>query len=91
MRAIWGVICGVLGLLIVLGLVGVLAKKQLAATGQSVPVLAVPAPGGESPTSQPVAKVQAQTQSQSQQIQQQYKQALDGAMQQARPEPEEKQ
>ena len=89
MRAIWGVICGVLGLLIVLGLVGVLAKKQLAATGQSVPVLAVPAPGGESPTSQPVAKVQAQ--SQSQQIQQQYKQALDGAMQQARPEPEEKQ
>lgn len=82
MRAIFGV----LSLLIVLAVVGVLVKKQLASTQQAIPALAVPAPGGGSTATQPAATVPEQ----SQQIQQQYKQAVEGAMQQARPMPEEK-
>ena len=53
-------IFGLVGLLVALAIVGVVVKKQLAATQQS------------------------------QQIQQQYKQAIEGAMQQPRPMPEDK-
>ena len=76
MRAIFGV----LSLLLVLAVVGLLVKKQLASTQQAVPALMLPAP------TNPEATVQQQ----SQQIQQQYKQAIDAAMQQARPMPDEK-
>ncbi len=76
---------GVLGLVIALGAVGLIIKKQLAANRQAIPVLAVPAPAGPDGT-KPASTVQEQ----SQQIQQQYKQAIEGAMQQARPLPDEK-
>ena len=82
MRAIFGV----LSLLIVLAVVGVLVKKQLSSTQQAIPALTLPAPSAGSTDTKPAATVQEQ----SQQIQQQYKQALEGAMQQARPMPEEK-
>ena len=85
MRAIFGV----LSLLLVLALVGLLVKKQLASTQQAIPALTLPAPttaGAEAAPTQPVGTVPAQ----SQQIQQQYKQAMDAAVQQARPMPDEK-
>ena len=85
MRAIFGV----LSLLLVLAVVGLLVKKQLVSTRQAIPALALPAPtpaGAEPMPTKPVGTVQAQ----SQQIQQQYKQAIDAAMQQARPMPDEK-
>ncbi len=82
MRAIFGV----LSLLIVLAVVGLLVKKQLSSTRQAIPALAAPAPGAEGLAIKPAATVPEQ----SQQVQQQYKQALEGAMQQARPMPEEK-
>ncbi len=71
------------GLLIALAIVGVVVKKQLAATQQSVPALAVPAPNGSGAAAPTVRE-------QSQQVQQQYKQAVEGAMQQARPMPDDK-
>ncbi|HEY0202462.1 MAG TPA: hypothetical protein VGC24_12285 [Burkholderiaceae bacterium] len=77
MRAGFGLIALVLALLVV----GVLVKKQLAATVAPAPSLALP---GAAPVS-PGATVREQ----SQQIQQQYKQALDAAVQQPRPEPDE--
>ena len=81
MRAVFGI----LGLLLVLVIVGFVARKQLAATRQAVPALAVPAvEGAPSLAVNPDASVKAQ----SQQIQQQYRQALDAAMQQARPGPD---
>jgi hypothetical protein len=69
-------IAGVLSLLLVLGIVGVLAKKQLNAT--SVPPALVTATPGAAPLQQ------------SQQVQQQVKQSVEAAMQQARPMPDEK-
>jgi hypothetical protein len=85
MRAIFGV----LSLLLVLAVVGLLVKKQLASTQQAIPALTLPAPGSagaEPAPARPVGTVQQQ----SQQIQQQYRQAIDAAMQQARPMPDEK-
>lgn len=90
MRAIFGV----LSLLLVLAVVGLLVKKQLASTQQAIPALTSPALASSAPTSsdadatstKPMGTVRAQ----SQQIQQQYKQAMDAAMQQARPMPDEK-
>jgi predicted lipid-binding transport protein (Tim44 family) len=79
MRAIFGV----LGLVVVLGIVGWLAKTQLASTRQTVPSLAVP---GAEAASAPAATVRDQ----SQQIQQQIKQSVEAAMQQARPMPDDK-
>lgn len=80
-------IFGILSLLVTLAIVGVLVKKQLTATSQTMPALVVPAAAGAGDTAaQPTGTVKQQ----SQQIQQQYKQAIDNAMQQARPEPEEK-
>jgi hypothetical protein len=83
MRAIFGV----LGLVVVLGIVGWLAKTQLASTRQAVPSLAVP--GTDSP-SVPASAPAATLREQSQQIQQQVKQSLEAAMQQARPMPDDK-
>ncbi len=79
-------IFGLVGLLVALAIVGVVVKKQLAATQQSVPALAVPAPPGGSASGAHAPTVREQ----SQQIQQQYKQAIEGAMQQPRPMPEDK-
>lgn len=64
-------ILGVLGLLVALGVVAVVAKKQLTAQQQTIPASAVSVP------------------QQSQHIQQQYKQAIDSALQQSRPMPDE--
>ena len=83
MRAIFGV----LSLVVVLLVVVVLAKKQLTSTQQAVPVLALPALTG--PDGAPVNQGMT-SQEQSQQIQQQYKQAIDNAMQQPRPMPDDK-
>lgn len=74
---------GIVGLVIALAIVGMLAKKQLTSTRAVVPALQIP---GVAPASAPTGTVREQ----SQQIQQQYKQALDAAMQQARPMPDEK-
>ena len=85
MRAIFGV----LSLLLVLAVIGLVVKKQLASNQQAIPALTLPAPtssGAESTSTKPEGTVQEQ----SQQIQQQYKQAIDAAMQQARPVPDEK-
>jgi hypothetical protein len=79
MRAIFGV----LGLVLVLGIVGWLAKTQLASNRKAIPSLAVP---GTEPGSAPAGTVREQ----SQQIQQQVKQSLEAAMQQARPMPDDK-
>jgi predicted lipid-binding transport protein (Tim44 family) len=79
MRAIFGV----LGLVLVLGIVGWLAKTQLASNRQAVPSLVVP---GAEPSSAPLGNAREQ----SQQIQQQIKQSVEAAMQQARPMPDDK-
>ena len=80
-------IFGILSLLVTLAIVGVLVKKQLSATRQTMPALVVPATAtGDGSAAQPSGTVRQQ----SQQIQQQYKQAIDNAMQQARPEPDDK-
>ena len=70
MRAMFGV----LGLLLVLAIVGLLAKKQL---GTASPTLPQTTPG-------------ATVQQQSQQVQQQVKESVEAAMQQARPVPDDK-
>ncbi|WP_411883363.1 hypothetical protein [Polaromonas sp. YR568] len=75
MRGIFSLV----GLLVVLAIVGLLVKKQMS-TQISVP----PAPG------MPAVSADAPPQVQSQQAQQQVKQAVEGALQQARPMPEEK-
>ena len=80
MRAIFGV----LSLLVVLAIVGVLAKKQLSAASQPAATLAVPGVAASSDVVGQPATVKAQ----SAQIQQQYKQAIDNAMQQPRPMPD---
>jgi hypothetical protein len=69
MRALFGIA----SLLIVLTIVGILAKKQLGGTASVAPATA---PG-------------ASPQQQSQHIQQQIQQTVEGAMQQARPMPED--
>lgn len=79
MRALFGIV----SLLLVLAIVGVLVKKQLApaplapATADGSVLLPVPAEGST-------------VRQQSQQIQQQYRQKLEGAMQQVRPMPDDK-
>ena len=92
MRAVLGIV----SLLLVLAVVGLLAKKQLSATRLAVPALqqsmppgqtshgkATPAAGTASPTA-PAASVRAQ----SQQLQQQYKERVEGLVQQPRPMPD---
>ena len=77
---------GLVGLLIALALVGLLVKKQLAATQQAIPALQLPAVQGEAgPDAAPATTVKEQ----SRQIEQQYKQAIEGAMQKSRPVPDD--
>ncbi|RZJ12482.1 MAG: hypothetical protein EON50_11270 [Acidovorax sp.] len=83
MRAVFGLV----GLVVVLAVVGVLAKKQLSAVRTPVPSLQT-APAGSAAA--PASAVPAATvRDQSQQIQQQVKQQMEGLMQQARPMPED--
>jgi hypothetical protein len=79
MRAVFGLV----GLVVVLAIVGLLAKKQLSATRAPVPALQTDP--GAAPASAPPATVREQ----SQQVQQQVKQQMEGLMQQARPMPED--
>ncbi|MCJ0763222.1 hypothetical protein [Variovorax terrae] len=74
------VIFGVLSLLIAVAVIGVLAKKQLAAvaTPVAVPGAVAPAAPGATPRQQ------------SEQMQQQVRQTVEGLMQQARPMPDDK-
>ncbi|MES2424113.1 MAG: hypothetical protein V4562_06780 [Pseudomonadota bacterium] len=69
---------GVLGLLVVLAIVGVLAKKQLTSLPAPAPATDATRPTG---VTAPV---------QSKQFQQQYKQAVEAAIQPARPMPDDK-
>jgi hypothetical protein len=79
MRALFGVV----GLLIVLAIVGMLAKKQMSSVNEiKVPTIA----GAASAPAQPGATVQQQSQN----IQQQYKEAAEAAVQQPRTVPDEK-
>lgn len=66
---------GVLGLLVVVVIVGVLAKKQL--TAGVAPASTASVPGVATPAGTPQQQVQ------------QFQKAVEGAMQQARPQPEE--
>lgn len=79
MRAIFGV----LSLLMVVAVIGVLAKKQLS----PAPVKLAPADAG---LAVPALADGATPQQQSQQIQNQVRQSLETTMQQARPMPEDK-
>lgn len=72
---------GLVGLLIVLAVVGTLARKQMTVARLPMPV---PVEAGSAP-----APAQGNSALQSQQIQQQFKQAVEGAMQ-ARPVPDDK-
>lgn len=72
------VIFGVLSLLVVVAIVGILAKKQLGAVAPAAQPAAATAPG-----TPPVLSGTPQ-----QQVQQ-YQQAVQGAMQQARPMPDD--
>ena len=85
MRAIFGV----LSLLIVVAVVGVLAKKQLGSVSE-IKVPAVVAPAASDGPTPPAANPAGNLQQQSQQIQQQFKAAAEAGMQQARPTPDEK-
>ena len=77
---------GLAGLLIALVIVGMLVKRQLAATQQAMPALQLPAvQGAAGPDAAPGATVKQQ----SRQIEQQYKQAIEGAMQKARSVPDD--
>lgn len=84
MRAVFGV----LSLLIVVAVIGVLAKKQLGSMSSTTPALvpAAPMAGAPMPATTPGANVAEQ----SQQMQQQTKQAMESMLQQARPMPDEK-
>jgi len=73
MRAVFGVV----GLLVVLAIVGVLAKKQMGAL-TTTPAGVTGLPAGATP------------QQQSQQIQKQISQTVEGTLQQARPMPDDK-
>jgi flagellin-like protein len=70
-------ISGVLGLLIVMAVVALLAKKQLGAVSVTAPGISVPASG-------------TTPQQQGQQIQKQIGQAVENSLQQTRPMPDDK-
>ena len=81
-------IFGVLSLLLVVAIVGFLAKKQLASVNE-IKVPSVNA-SGTAGTAGPTINPSGNVQQQSQQIQQQFKAAAEAAVQQARPMPDEK-
>jgi hypothetical protein len=70
---------GIVSLLVALAVVGMVIKKQLTATRTAIPVLQ-PTAGASEPVN---------VRQQSQQVQEQYRKALEGALQQARPMPED--
>ena len=72
---------GLVGVLVVLAVVSMVMKKQLAAVNAPVPALQTPA--GGSPAAAATKREQAQA------VQQQYRQAVEGAMQAPRPTGEE--
>ena len=78
-------VLGIVSVLLVLAMVGLLAKKQLASTRSAVPVLVQPA--ADATGAAPAASVR----NQSQQVQQQYKQAVEGLVQHPRPMPDDAQ
>jgi H+/gluconate symporter-like permease len=81
------IVFGLIGLVVVLAIVATLAKKQLGSVSEiKVPLVTGTASGTAPPTVDPNASLQQQ----SQQIQQQYKQAIEGALQQSRPMPDDK-
>ena len=81
-------VIGMVSLLLVLAVVGLLAKKQLTGTRSAVPVLVQPAGGLPNVgAAAPTTSVRTQ----SQQVQQQYKQAVEGLVQQPRPMPDDAQ
>ena len=71
------VVFGVLSLLIVVAIIGILAKKQLS----SIAPAAAPAPAADGSMAAPTGTPKQQVQ--------QFKQAVDAQMQQARPMPDE--
>jgi hypothetical protein len=75
-------IFGVLGLVIILLVVGVLVKKQLTGTPPSVAAM----PAGLPTTTATTGNTRQQ---QAQEVQQQFKEALDTALQQPRPMPDD--
>ena len=79
-------IFGVLSLLIVLLLVGLLAKKQLGATS----TIKLPATPDAAQLVLPAASAGGNAQQQTQQIEQQFKASVEAAVQQARPMPDDK-
>lgn len=81
MRAVFGLV----GLVVALAIMGVLVKKQLAATRAPVPALQAPAAPGSAAAPAATGNVREQ----SQQVQQQVKQQVEGLMQQARPMPDD--
>ncbi len=76
---------GLVSLVLALGLVGVLVRKQM--TAMSSPGLQAPSAPA---TAAATPSLPGNAAEQSQQIQRQYRQALAGALQQARPMPDEK-
>jgi hypothetical protein len=77
---------GLIGLVVVLAIVGILAKKQLGAVSN----IKLPEAAGAAGVVVPAADPQASVKAQSQQMQEQVKKALDAAMQQQRPMPDDK-
>lgn len=80
-------ILGVLSLLVVVAVVGLLAKKQLS-VNTSIRLPPATAASASTPTGNLSAG--ATVPQQSQQLQQQIKQSVEATMQQARPEPDDK-
>ncbi len=81
MRAIFSIV----GLLLVVAIVGFLAKSQFGSVSKSLS-----APLNDSGITLPTTTPGATAQQQSQEIQTQIKQSVDAAMQQTRPMPDEK-
>jgi hypothetical protein len=81
MRAIFGI----LSLLVVVAVVGMLAKKQLHSVADIQPI-----PQDGRPSTLPTTAPGATVQQQSLQIQQQVKKSVEESMQQTRPVPEDK-
>ena len=79
MRAVFGV----LSLVVVLAVVGVLAKKSLHSSQESLTRQTLPASAGHNQPSET-----GNVREQSQQIQQQYRQQLDSALSVQRPDPD---
>ena len=82
MRAVFGV----LSLVVILAVVGVLAKKSLHSSQESLALQAPSLSAGHNQGSEP-----ATVREQSQQVQQQYRQQLESALNARRPEPDQAQ